>query len=188
MNRTIVVDVDGVLLDIHSALETRVKAVYPCFSMRNVKTYDFNKSCDVPLMADRAFIYEQFKDVELFKAAPQDLAAVEYIRSMAGENEFYIYTLSYTKDVMDLKLKLFDKWFSHNPNIHFINAFGEKKPLTLDRISAVVEDCHQNLEQYPSDTDCYLVDKPYNRTKYNDVLKRAHRCKDTITALKAACE
>lgn len=203
MKRLIEVDVDGVLLDIHSALENKLHEMgFTKFSMENVRTYDFNRSLGssafiLPTLGVTSdIIFNQLKNVEIFRKAKPDWDAIEFIKHIAANDdiEFIIHTSSLDETVTEEKKKQLSEWFGNCKNISFV-VTGSDKELLRDDIAAVIENCHLNLYKYPQTTQCYLVNKPYNRlssfynTEYMDILNASHvhRCENTLQALKKAC-
>lgn len=189
-NTFTVVDVDGVLLDIHAELEKELNAKGYAFNMDEVKRYDFNKPYDSLLLPDlktpRSAIFDEFKKITIFENAQADYNAIEQINKMAdSKHRFAIYTLSLTSEIQLFKQFLFKKWFKENPYIQFIGKDKDKEP--LKDATAVIEDCHINLMNYPISTRCCLINKSYNQEKWNpdytDVLSRVYRYNNAHEAL-----
>lgn len=188
--KQIVIDVDGVLLDIHKEMEHIMqKKGYTNFYMQNVRTYDLNKSCpEYELGAPRDLIMEEFHKTPVFDNAKWDMDAIRMINNLAdtGLCHIIIYSASFTENIKRCKEKMLITML-HKNNIELKLVGAEKQPiLTAD---AVIEDCIDNLYPYPATTQCYLINKPYNRLETNpdkkDLLTAPHltRCKDACEAL-----
>lgn len=198
---TIAVDVDGVLLDVHSALEEYLhNKGYSEFSMERWLTYDMNKSLDIEthgadkaeLGAPHSEIIKAFNDLELFKQSKVDESAVGFIREQAqtGRVKYIIYTLSYTDEIRQWKKDVFfEKYFGGVENVEFRGIVASDKEACDSAITAVIEDSPLALEKYAENIRLYLIDKPYNSREYNPKLKalfdrpQFSRSSSTIRAL-----
>lgn len=199
--RTIVVDVDGVLLDVHTALEEKLKSMGYSFEMTDVLTYDFNRSLDSSIQAPdlgvpRDVIFKCLSDVDIFRSASIDMQAVNLIKEQvkSGRVEFIIYTQSYNSDISAEKCKRLFSLFDGCDAVKIKSFVGEHKP-TLDSVdvSAVIEDSLENIRGYSESALSYLIDKPYNQRIYNecyaDVFNRSTftRCSCPAKAILSAC-
>ncbi len=197
----VVIDVDGVLLDIHTSLSQYLNDQGFQYSVKDVYTYDFNRSLPDTSSPTNKFntlpplhaINNAFADPMLYKNAPINSEAILYIRRCAEIYPwltFAIYTLSPNEDVKRAKQILYDKWFCGIPNIKLISTLDSSKPPLMAK--TVIEDCHCNLRKYNNSTYRYLVNTHYNQKKYNpkynDVFThpRFMRCKNTLQAVELA--
>ena len=185
-NKTIIFDIDGVLLNFHKAFEEYIQRTYPKFSMSKVYTYDFNKSmteetisrlelpnfCFKPqnnygLSAKRDYLLESLNEVEIYeKSEPFD--SIITILKKLSENGANIILHSYTRsnEVAAYKKKQLNEMFKEIPNIKIIVSVGETKPILKGDI--VIEDCIDNLLDYiGTNTKLCLIDMPYNQTLAN---------------------
>ena len=179
----IVIDVDGVLLDIHSELECQLRQRGFEFSMNRVLTYDFNKSLPTELApqwlvdtdtgfdnwcnAPRQEIFSLFADTALFMNAPFCLSAIEQIRRMcySGLYHIIIHTKSFTEPVADVKEKRLRSLLPFC-NLEIRHTIGSKNDkVAIACADYVLEDCIANLTPYACRG--YLIDQPYNREIYN---------------------
>lgn len=197
----VIVDVDGVLLDVHTGLKHLFSQTPYEYDVNNVYSYDFNRSLpnkpEYRRLPPRSLIYKMFGNPTLFKISPYDWESITCIRNYAACGvKFLIYTLSYNMSVRLVKQALFTRWFCNDKNISFLDItptdtedFGFKKG-AYGR--TVVEDCHINLRNYDEYTYKYLVNRPYNREQYNpdysDVFNdpTVIRCENTHQALEFA--
>ena len=194
----IVIDVDGVILDVHTSLTQYFKERGQHYSVKDVYTYDFNRS--LPSSFEKpdtlppvSAILNAFTDPTVYKTAPVNWDAIAYIRRCAEIYPwltFCVYTLSPNDDIRHTKQIMYDRWFCGIRNIKLINTLDNKKPPLMAR--TVIEDCHCNLRQYEDNTYRYLVNTHYNQKRYNpeydDVFNhnRFTRCKNTLQAVELA--
>ena len=191
-----IVDVDGVLLDIYTQMTHMFADMNIRFDINDAYTYDFNKN--LPKMPKfnklppRKLIYELFENPELFKNSSADLKSVELLRKSAEQGvNILIYTVSINNGIYAEKQNLFEKWFKSEPNISFKSVTNESDKIGL-ATKTVIEDSHINLQKYDENTAKYLVNKPYNQLVYNneymDVFsdKNFYRCRDTFSAITEA--
>lgn len=194
----VVIDVDGVLLDIHARLKQVFAKDGIDYDEKNILTYSFNT--DLPdfdeyrRLPPTEEIFRHLRDPDVFIHAPVDWDSIMLIRQYAEQGmKFLIYTLSSNISVHLAKQALFTQWFGYTPNVEFrdlMMAAGQHKMGVAT--FTVVEDCHINLREYGSETYKFLVNKPYNQVAYNhgyfDVFNddRFERCFNTFTAIKNA--
>lgn len=189
--KRVVVDVDGVLLDIHSALEKQLQAQGYDFSMSRVLTYDFNKSLPQDKVPDwlinsdkgyefflnvpRSKIFEELGNVELFKTADFYEDAIQEIKDMVLSHnaQVIISTQSFTEEIANVKKeRLLDRLAGYP--IEYKDFIGDSKGI-IEEADYVIEDCISNIDMY----DCHkvLVSKPYNQPEFNtskNVFKDIH--------------
>lgn len=195
----IVVDIDGVLLDIHQTLGIILRYEGYDFDISKALTYDFNKSLDpsvvnelknVPMDA----IFKTFENPDVYRSAKCDWDAIMLIRKYAEQGKkFLIYSLTTNTEIALVKKVMFSHWFNFTPNVDLKLRYIDKntdKPAIDTR--AVIEDAHMNLQVYDDDVNRYLIDKPYNQviynTKYMNIFNhpRFNRCKTTSDAIEKA--
>lgn len=195
----ITIDVDGVLLDIHTQLKHIFSGLNIYYDENDVYTYNFNAGLpDIPQftkLPPRNMIYDMFKNPALYRKAPADWDSILLIRRLAERGyRFLIYTISSNLEVFMVKQALFTQWFALTPNIDFESIVDTGGVVIKGgkRTHTVIEDSHINLREYSSDTLKFLVDKPYNKSAYNleydDVFsdKNFHRCGSTYSAIMGA--
>lgn len=191
----ITVDVDGVLLDIHTRMSQMFADKDYVFDINNVYTYDFNQSLsdisDCPELPPLPMIYEMLNDPWLYSTAPVDWDSIELIRRLSEKGyKFHIYTVSGNTDVYLAKQVMLSHWFSFSPNVAIESiidseSYSKKSCNTI----AVIEDSHINLREYGADVHKFLINKPYNGERYNwafaDVFedKKLKRCDRTYDAI-----
>lgn len=189
----IIVDVDGVLLDVHAQLKKMFAENNIYYDVNDVYTYDFNKNLpDIDkfrCLPPRDLIFKLFQNPALYKYAPVDWDSIMFIRKYAEKGvKFLIYTVSYNQEVHMAKQLLFSQWFLFTPNVIFKNVSSEENKFGMDA-RIVIEDSHINLRKYDSDVYKFLVNRPYNSVDYNyeyaDVFndRNFRRCPSTISAL-----
>ncbi len=194
----IIVDVDGVLLDVHAQLKKMFAEKNIYYDVNDVYTYDFNKKLpDIDkfrCLPPREMIYKFFQNPVLYKSAPVDWDSIMFIRKYAEKGvKFLIYTVSYNPDVFMVKQALFSQWFLFTPNVVFKNVSSENEKVGVDA-KIVIEDSHINLRKYDAKVYKFLVNRPYNSLSYNyeysDVFAdhNFRRCPSTISALTDAAK
>ena len=117
----VMVDIDGVIFDIHSYIEGRIKEnVDPTYSQRNILTYDINKSLNERLdkifeehwngstalgniykdsiqmlnyipRSTRDVIFTAFKEPEVFQECKVDMSAIDLIKSLIIEGASVVF-------------------------------------------------------------------------------------------------
>lgn len=193
----VIIDVDGVLIDLHESLKHRFASLGYNYDVNNVYTYDFNRYLPDEYMfrqlPPRSMIFELFEDADIYKEAPVDWDSIMLIRHYAEQGfRFLVYTLSANMDVHLAKQAMFLHWFPFTPNVRFLSLVdnGDYKPVLSTKI--VIEDCHINLMDYGPFVHKLLVDAPYNRAEYNASYHRLFedpfflRCKNTSSAINLA--
>lgn len=188
--KTVLIDVDGVLLDIHSELARRLRALGFNFEMRRVLTYDFNKSLpqelypawltdtsngvgDYCLNAPRNIIFDILGDTKLFEESKFYPKAISSVKELCRKGfDVCIYTQSFTDEIAFVKqIRL--QMVLNDVNYRFVSVVGNNKPAIGHSVSYVIEDCPNNLFYY-SGAELYLLRKPYNSLKYNPDLAQAY--------------
>lgn len=197
----VIVDIDGVLLDIHSGMTALFLKMGYKYDVNNVFTYDFNKSlpnsAKYRQLPPRKMIYDMFKDPALYKNSPSDWESIMFIRHFAKKGvSFLIYTISPNLNVQMAKQALFSQWFCGLDNIIFSGVIPNEETEMGFKAGVcgrtVVEDCHINLRNYDENVFKYLVDRPYNKKMYNpdymDVFQdpTVTRCRNTHQAIEFA--
>lgn len=177
----VVIDVDGVLLDVHTELEKRLRNLGYDFGMDRVLTYDFNKSLsqdrvplwlmetdngyDFYLNVPRSVIFEELANVELFKKADFFEDAIEKVKELSKlpNVQVVIATQSFTEDIAIIKReRLIEKL--KGVSIEYIDFIGSNKGI-VEGADYVIEDCIDNLDMYSCSK--VLVSKPYNQRENN---------------------
>lgn len=169
----IVIDVDGVLNDLHYAMMCYLQKKGYNFKIHNIRTYNFNKGKpdteEFDLGVSRDIIFETLSDIEIFKQAPIEWDGIFMIRKMAyNDMKIAIYTLSPNKAISDFKRKMLECLFFGFKNIDIIirtMTDNEEKPALVTK--SVIEDCLANLTDYDTDTIKCLINKPYNQIEHN---------------------
>lgn len=198
VSKKVVIDVDGVLLDTHSALEARLKAMGYSFEMKRVLTYDFNKSLPVEkvpnwlietadksydfyLNAPRSYIFREFGKAGLFQEANIYEEAIHKIKLLASipDVEVIIATQSYAVDVAITKRECLLEAL-RGYSISYKDFIGDTKGIVEDA-DYIIEDCIENLNDY----NCkkFLVDKPYNQPNFNECRPDLQRVESAAVAL-----
>ena len=194
----VIVDIDGVLLDIHTGLKQHFANLGLNYDVNDVYTYDFNK--DLPddekynKLPKRDAIYEAFFDPKLYQNSPVDWDSISLIRRYSRQGlKYLIYTLSSDMSVSLTKQTMFLQWFHHFPNVEFASEIDKKMSFKKGRHTrTVIEDSHINLRNYSPYVHKFLVNKPYNTEAYNmdysDVFKDPYftRCSTTLQAVELA--
>lgn len=194
--KTVVFDIDGVLLDLHSVLERRLRAEgYVDFSMSLVKTYDFNKtfvsqlkSYDLPLYleqlpphmrdtdymgAPRQRIFEVLSDVTVFEEAELSRESIRLIKLLMDKSKdvnVIFHSVSYSSDIEAVKnRRLTEAFKGYEGRYKYVHSDGKDGKGIIENANFVVEDCIENLRQYDNVPDCerLLIMKPYNTRVYN---------------------
>lgn len=191
MKKTIVFDLDGVLVDCHSALEEMVHDKYPEFSVKRILTYDFNKSLDMlkapywfltsreytpigkefyGLNADRSELLNLLSDLRLFENADFFNGVTNMLPLLAKHYNIVFHSFAYTREIANYKSEMIDFHFKDKFAYTMITSIGTKKPCILNA-DFVVEDNLFDLEGYiGSDAKLLLVDRPYNQELFNPSL------------------
>ena len=168
--KVIILDADGVLMNLHEVLEETLCNTYPYFSMNNVKSYDFNKMLKAyPKMTKYVFgedFYETFeKDEYLCLGAPRkeiltllgnreifDKSTpypniVECIEFLANKGvTFIIHSQGMNQNVCESKVEVLCHYFGHIPNLNIEVSLGTKKPVLIG--DAIIEDNPSALMEY----------------------------------------
>lgn len=188
MKKTVVVDVDGVLHDIHAVIEKILhEQGYLDFSMSRSLTYDFNKSLkpeQAPfslrntdnglypywLNAPRDTIYQMFREPRIFEESVFPDAMVNALRLLCRQESanVVIATQSYTPEVAQTKKRRIDELLK-GCSYKYVDFIGSNKGI-VDNADYVIEDCIANLDRYDENGQSVvkiLVDRPYNSEKYN---------------------
>lgn len=205
--KTIVIDVDGVLHDIHAVMEKILHEQGYCdFSMSRVLTYDFNKSLtpeQVPfslrntdngeypywLNAPREVIYKMFSEPRIFEESvfPDDMLDALKLLCRQDSVNVVIATQSYVPEIAQIKRRRINellKGYSYK----YIDFIGNSKDV-VNNADCVIEDCIANLDKYDEYGQSVvkiLIDRPYNPEKYNtsaNGFKDIVRIPDTTRAL-----
>ena len=96
--KSIMFDLDGVLVDLHSSLERIVVETYPKFSCERILTYDFNKSLDFSKVSDL------FLDSDVFPSMRDTFfglnAPVDYIKSEPSKYKASLKTLKFDSSLL----------------------------------------------------------------------------------------
>ena len=78
----VLVDIDGVIIDLHSELEKKVREKYTDFSMKDVVTYNFNKTRGKSLDTERSYILKLLNEPSVFANAQPYLAGVVALKKL----------------------------------------------------------------------------------------------------------
>lgn len=169
----IVVDVDGVLNDLHSALTLYLLEKGYKYQPQNVRTYDFNKnkpdSKEFDMGVPRSVLIESLSAVRIFQTAPLCWDAIFALKKCAYNGaKIVVYTLSPTDEISTFKHEFLKCLFFgyNNIDIHVETASDNEKP-ALFETRFVIDDCLENLTKYDRSVEKYLIDKPYNDQLYN---------------------
>lgn len=182
--KTVVIDMDGVLLDVHPLLEKLLCEKGYKFSMQNVLTYDFNKSLKNPpaslvslgfgkktnyLGIKRDDIYSLFNSPSLFMDSPFYAKAILRLKELCKTRGVHviIWTEANNDRVKNTKKCMLESVLA-GYDYEFYCSVGESKKAVEDA-DYVIDDSPFALDLYRS-SKCkkFLVDKPYNKAKYND--------------------
>lgn len=176
--KTIVIDLDGVLLDIITPVIEHIwESVDSSFNPNDIKTYDFNQSLPDPedhLSTEITdTIYSMFGNPDLFEKACFDIPAVRALKSCIDETkeeslpvEFVIYTKCYNEDVLTVKQRRIHNIFGDS--VRFSGVIGKKTPFI--HADAVIEDHPGALKRYTGNTMRCLVNRFYNSKLNNPAL------------------
>lgn len=187
--KSIMFDLDGVLVDLHSSLERIVVETYPKFSCERILTYDFNKSLDFskvsdlfldsdvfPSMRDTFFglnapvdyIKSELSNLRVFKEALYFDGVVELLQSLSEFYNIVFHSYAYTCDIAQYKTDMIYRDFGGKFNFSVVTSVGIKKP-ALYGMDYVIEDNLFDLEEYlgcPNVNLC-IIDRPYNSELFN---------------------
>lgn len=206
--KTIVIDVDGVLSDIHAVVETIMhEKGYRGFNMNRVLTYDFNKSLSPDkapfslrktdegifpywLNAPRNEVFKQFYESRVFEEAVYSNDAIKILKLLCQEKSVnvVISTQSYTPEVAQIKKRRISEILKEY-SYEYVDFIGDDKGV-IDNADYVVEDCIANLDKHSEAGQTVikiLIDKWYNSEKYNtsaNGFKDIVRSPDTASALR----
>lgn len=202
--KKVICDVDGVLLNIHTALENRLKELGFDFSMDRVLTYDFNKSLSKELVPNwlknsdtsvgefylnvsRQMIFELFGQSSLFETAEFDEKAVNALKNLMKYSciSVVIYSLSFSQEIANIKSKRLSEVFK-GYNYSFVSVVGGDKP-ALGTADYIIEDSHINLPNYADNAVKFLIDKPYNQIQFNPSYKEIIEKAVRVDSVSQAC-
>lgn len=182
--KSILFDLDGVLVDLHSELENRLhKMGYTEFSMMRVLTYDFNKSLEaapeflkesnIPnyeyyINAPRNVIFDLLGDITLFENAKLHNNIVEDLIELSKHYDIGFHSFALNTTIANQKANLINSCFSGLFKYNLILSTGVKKSAILG-YDYIVEDNIFDLTDYAKFTtsELFIIDKPYNQEKFN---------------------
>lgn len=212
MKRKIIIDLDGVFIDIHKVIQEHVSSLYPEFNMKNVYTYDFNKSLktlqnlntffeesviddilsnnfDTSLKAPRNFILKLLSVEKIFEESKPFDKSMENIRDLMNNKDCHVIfnSSAYSSKIAGVKYK---QLLSMYPNEEYtISISIGEKPIYYDN-PIVIEDSLEELTKYYRSNvsgTYFLIDKPYNQEifnpSYSKVLENIKRVKDINEAI-----
>lgn len=164
----VLVDIDGVLIDLHSELEKKVREKYTDFSMKDVVTYNFNKTRGKSLDTERSYILKLLNEPSVFANAQPYLAGVEALKKLMDFPNVQVTIASLagsysrnTLEIAGIKMRQMKELFgSSNYSLDII--IGDTK--SIYKVDYVIDDSMEYLEKYlsNSNTKGYLVNKSYN--------------------------
>lgn len=198
----IVFDMDGVLLDLHTSLEKKLKIEYPNFTMNNVLTYDFNKSLDLSLFPfdnglrkNNLGLYASYDEIikclnnpDIYKEALVYKNVCLLLETLSKKGHtIYITTKTMDFNVAKYKTEQLNQLFGGLKNVSIIVTLGKNKSIIADA-DIVIEDNPFELERYLSlNVNRYLINKSYNQVQYNrnleDVFDNSTRVNTTFDAI-----
>ena len=162
----VLVDIDGVIIDLHSELEKRVRERYTDFSMKDVVTYNFNKTRGKSLDTERSYIFKLLNEPSVFANAQPYLAGVEALKKLMDFPNVQVTIASLagsysrnTLEIAGIKMRQMKELFG-NSNYSLDIIIGDTK--SIYKVDYVIDDSMEYLEKYLSNTKGYLVDKSYN--------------------------
>lgn len=175
MKKMVVIDLDGTLFDICSVIAERLD-----FKVKDIKTYDFNKSLDkgcvgcegiVSLDDKRAEIFSLLESADIFVEAPQVSDFVGSLKRLLSDEtvEVVFNSCVSTKNsasIVQAKVDRLNELFSdYSYKVEI--TIGYTKPVFSDAY-VVIDDSLDYLKGYigSSVIPC-LVDQPYNQLQYN---------------------
>ena len=160
--KNIILDADGVLMNLHEVLEMTLCETYPSFSINNIKSYDFNKMLknnshmvkelygidffekfnkdeNLMLGVPRQEILRLLGDRKIYDQSTPYPNVIECLESLAEKGVlFTIHSQGMTKEVCDSKLEFLYHYFGRIPNINIQISLGNNKPVLIG--DAIVED------------------------------------------------
>lgn len=158
-------DMDGVLLDI-----LRPSCDAACmYDLNKIDNYNIAK-CSSLTPKQQQSILREFSNPDIFKRAfwydgAEDLRRLER-DSLA---RVCVYSLCFGTDIQTIKKdRLMNELHISDKNIELVvavqrrNSYGPRKPHYYG-CDVIVEDCVENLQQYPANVIKVLIDRPYNR-------------------------
>ena len=168
----VLVDIDGVIMDLHTELENRVRDSYSDFSMKDVVTYNFNKDNGKDFGSMRGYILKLLNVPDIYlKSKPfkdgvsalkklMDREGIEVtISSLAGEYN------KNTLEIAGIKAKQMCELFEGCKFSLDIVVGDSKQVYDAD---FVIDDCAEYLQEYSKKEGVvkYLTNKSYNTERY----------------------
>ena len=180
-------DLDGVLCDIHSALEKRIQALgYKDYRADNIKRYDMKNS---GIGCPRAVLMQNLYSPQIYDEAQPMQYAVDLVSwILKNGHEVVINTLC-TQEQSKKKLEWignFQSKIDGGTCLVLLNKDYGVKQMTQDA-DVCIEDCIDNIRRSPASTKI-LLKAPYNRLENNrdsmDVFEEAIYADDLLMVKK----
>lgn len=170
MRKKLVVDLDGTLLDTHSALESRVKEKFPNFRMSLVKTYDFNRGMDGHfngLNACRDYILSELVNPALYSSVKL-AEGYEGLYELSEDMDIIFHTVSVSEDIAVAKYDLIRESFNGLRYEFRSEVSRTHEKGYIKDADFVIEDCPYNFDPYKIiGATCILLNKPFNQVRHN---------------------
>ena len=156
------IDMDGVLVDIHSYIEKKVREEgYSSFSFDDVKKYDLSGDIGVP----RSVVKKYFLSEDVFLNSEPMAGAVEFMAWVKSLPEVFVTLHTFcASGIVSVKSKWVAEHFGLDNLIICADTDVEDKIMLKSDI--VVEDCLSNLKASSSPTKV-LFSRPYNSLEHN---------------------
>lgn len=171
----VLVDLDGTILDLCSAIKVQLAKKGITFIPENVVSYSFagNIGCK------RKEVFKTFSDVNTYRLQKPYKGAVEALKKLSSVVEVE----PYTKIKAQANLFSYRKHQIEEVGMHGNPIIAEKKTVIEGDYVAVFDDCIGVLEEWVDREDVFLflIDQPYNRNiMYTRLFARRNffRCKD----------
>lgn len=192
----IVVDVDDVILELNKSVEMMIQHMgYPNFRMENILTYDLNSGVSVEDLSEmqrnlmdnglgcpRNLILQCYSNLFAFQNAKISENAILALKMLSEKNEVLIQTVSYSLPIASFKVSMFERL---NLPLKYEFCIGTDKKVHEDA-DWVIDDSLEVLSGY-SKCNKIVIDKPYNRERFNARLIKGQSNLIRVSSLYESC-
>ena len=151
--RRVLLDFDGVIVDMLGSLQRTLSAEGISFNPEGVETYDFHGS----IGCDRQKVYDCLDHRAVYAGAQFYNGVEDSLEKLKNHAEVYCYSSVVPNPFVMLVRQHLIKDIGIKGDLYV----GEKP--VLDGYDALFEDCPEVVERYRGRTDVYLIDHTYNK-------------------------
>lgn len=181
MKKRVLLDIDGVVLNLVEGVRILLERDGITFYPENVVTYNFNGD----IGCEKTKVYAKFNDPELYKVMPFMDSSKEAVDLLKRHCDVYVYTAA-TNNPEVIKMRK-----------QFINKLGlkgqvyiDRKPV-LDGFDALFDDClgvHKTWIEDGANIKHFLINATYNQkieanASYDQIWDQLIRCDNLMDAV-----